>query len=64
MKYLQHPIDEKGWTEWIEPAKFGYRLGCCDCGLVHNINFRVKNKKIQFQAQRNERATSAKRRKK
>lgn len=64
MKYLKHPVDDKGWTEWIEPILKGYKLACCDCGLVHNMNFRIRKKYLQFQAQRNERATSAKRRKK
>lgn len=38
-------------------------MGCCDCGLVHRINFRVQNGKVQFQAFRDNRATAAKRRK-
>lgn len=29
-----------GWTEWQMPARH-YRMACCDCGLVHNIEFRV-----------------------
>lgn len=50
--------------KWVEPIKTGYRLGCCDCGLVHRINFRVrKGGAIQFQAFRDKRATAAKRRK-
>ena len=30
-----------GWTDWQTPVMRGYRLGCCDCGLVHDIDFRV-----------------------
>ena len=30
-----------GWTDWQRPVMRGYRLGCCDCGLVHDIDFRV-----------------------
>lgn len=44
--------------EWVSPARKGYWMQCCDCGLVHFMRFRlVKNKyghgrKIQFQAWR------------
>lgn len=50
--------------EWVQPIMNGYRLSCCDCGLVHEINFRIieKGKKIQLQAYRNQRSTSALRR--
>jgi hypothetical protein len=53
---------------WLEPVRKGYKLGCCDCGLVHMIDFRlVKNrcgsgKKIQFLPSRDERATAQYRR--
>lgn len=30
-----------GWCKWIAPQMRGYRLGCCDCGLVHDVNFEV-----------------------
>jgi len=48
--------------EWIQPIKKGYRLRCCDCGLVHSIDFRIKNKKIQFRVCRDNRATGQVRR--
>lgn len=40
--------------EWVQPIRRGYLLKCCDCGLVHQLNFRlVKHGRgfcIQFQA--------------
>ena len=51
--------------EWIQPIKNGYKMMCCDCGLVHTMNFRIttskngKIQKVQFQARRNNRATAA-----
>lgn len=48
--------------EWIQPTRYGYKLACCDCGLVHIVNFRTKNGKIQLQPSRDRRATAAKRR--
>lgn len=52
--------------EWVQPIRKGYRLACCDCGLVHIINFRLvkagKGNKVQFQAFRDNRATAGIRR--
>lgn len=50
--------------EWVQPVCRGYKMACCDCGLVHKMNFRVvkyadgKRTKVQFQAARDNRATA------
>lgn len=32
--------------EWVFPKRKGYLMKCCDCGLVHVIDFRlIKNKR-------------------
>lgn len=50
--------------EWLEPTpQRGYKMACCDCGLVHVVNFRIRAGKVQFQVFRDARATAAKRRK-
>jgi hypothetical protein len=40
--------------EWVQPRRRGYYMKCCDCGLVHRLNFRLvrhgRGRKIQFQA--------------
>ncbi len=42
MKFKQEKVSAKGkWTNWINPKMTGYHMACCDCGLVHTINFRV-----------------------
>lgn len=28
-----------GWTRWEFPVMTGYLLACCDCGLVHKMEF-------------------------
>lgn len=52
--------------EWVQPIRKGYKMRCCDCGLVHRLNFRLVKHglghKIQFNADRDERATAAIRR--
>lgn len=41
MKYEQHHANEDGWSKWIKPVMKGYKLACCDCGLVHKVDFAV-----------------------
>lgn len=51
-----------GWTEWVHPLP-GYRMSCCDCGLVHELEFDVVDGgKVIFRARRSNRATAAVRR--
>ena len=28
--------------EWIRPVKRGYRMRCCDCGLVHRRDTKIR----------------------
>jgi hypothetical protein len=44
--------------EWVQPIRRGYKLSCCDCGLVHRMNFRIHGGRVQFQAWRHERSTA------
>ena len=48
-------------NEWVQPVRKGYKLACCDCGLVHNVDFRIvptkRGRFIQFRVRRNGRAT-------
>lgn len=57
-------IHPEGWTEWIYPVMDGYRMGCCDCGLVHEMQFRVTGEydRVEFRVRRNNRATAQLRR--
>lgn len=44
--------------EWIVVPKRGYKEQCCDCGLVHMMNFKVDEKgRIHIQTFRDHRAT-------
>lgn len=27
--------------EWVHPVRKGYLMKCCDCGLVHRIDFKL-----------------------
>jgi len=54
--------DEPQPGEWVRPVKRGYKLACCDCGLVHRMDFRhvaaPNGRFIQFRVYRENRATA------
>lgn len=55
-------VTDDGFTEWVQPVERGYRMSCCDCGLVHVLDFRVEDGRSQFRARRDNRATGQVRR--
>lgn len=59
---MKYPKVKSG--EWIQPVKKGYKMACCDCGLVHTMDFRIVNNRVQLRAFRNNRSTGQIRRKK
>ena len=34
--------------KWYRPVMKGFRLGCCRCGLLHRVEFRIDGKEIEF----------------
>ena len=32
---------EDGWCDWVCPKPTGYLMQCCDCELIHEVDFRV-----------------------
>ena len=40
-EFIKHHGDDEGWSEWVCPDPNGYLMQCCDCGLVHQAQFRV-----------------------
>lgn len=56
-----------GWSKWEQPKRNGYRLACCDCNLVHEMQFRIVasangGKSVQYRCRRDNRTTAALRR--
>lgn len=31
--------DDEGWSEWVQPTMQRYLMQCCDCGLIHEMQF-------------------------
>lgn len=47
--------------EWIAPIRRGYKVACCDCGLVHSLDIKVIAGRVLFRARRDAAATRARR---
>lgn len=43
--------------EWIRPVMEGYKMACCDCGLVHKIDFKIEEGRVWIKATKDKRAT-------
>lgn len=59
---IRHAYYKVSAGEWVQPVRRKYRLACCDCGLVHLMDFRTLSGRIQFRAFRDNRSTAAIRR--
>ncbi len=56
-------VQRKDGEGFVIPSAEKYRLACCHCGLVHDIVIVSEDgKPVGFAAQRNNRATAARRR--
>ena len=40
-EFTTYTPDAEGWSGWICPSPDSYLMKCCDCGLVHELQFRV-----------------------
>jgi hypothetical protein len=34
-------VSRRGFSRWVNPSMNGYLMACCDCGLVHEMEFRA-----------------------
>lgn len=55
MRIKKEYAGEDGWSRWVQPITKGYRMQCCDCGLVHLVDFRVVAARAQFRMKRSSR---------
>jgi hypothetical protein len=51
--------DKRGFMEWLRPRHSGYLLACCDCGLVHELQFRVREGRVEYRCRRARNYTKA-----
>lgn len=51
----EHATNARGFSRWVQPVMEKYLLACCDCDLVHEMQFRivgVRKQRVQFRARR------------
>ena len=48
--------------EWFPVKRKDYRIGCCDCGLVHRLRFRLCGNRLEMAAWRDDPETKRRRR--
>ena len=34
-------VGPRGFSKWVNPKMRGYLMACCDCGLVHEMQFKA-----------------------
>jgi hypothetical protein len=65
--------DVISYGEWTRPRMRNFREQCCDCGLIHRLDFRIvdgrtgararlRGLQVEFRIRRDDRATAAARR--
>ena len=54
--------DVISYGEWTRPRMRNFREQCCDCGLIHRLDFRIVDDKVEFRTRRDDRAIAAARR--
>jgi hypothetical protein len=59
---ISKSVGPDGWSAWQWPYHDNYRLACCTCGLVHDVNFKISNRMVGVKFKINRRATAAMRR--
>lgn len=62
-KFIEEEVvTPTGYTRWVRPVMKKYKIGCCDCGLVHIAEFRIWKGRVEFRMKRNNRSTGQLRR--
>ncbi|MFW9873061.1 MAG: type II toxin-antitoxin system HicB family antitoxin [Candidatus Thorarchaeota archaeon] len=56
MKYTKLVAQNGNWSQWSKLSQI-HSIACCDCGLVHDFEFRIQGDQVQFRAKRLERST-------
>ena len=41
MRYKKPQTESDGWCDWQFPRMEAYKMACCDCGLVHDMQFAI-----------------------
>ena len=58
----QFAFPPPAFTTFARPRMQKHREQCCDCGLIHRLDVRIVDGKVEFRTRRDDRATAAARR--
>ncbi len=61
MRYILEFEGVNGWTRWIPIFNNRHRIICCDCGLAHDLEFKIvgwAKQIVKFRAHKNMRSTA------
>lgn len=47
-------------NEWFQPTMKNHKMACCDCGLIHDVSFRIVGNSVQMKAKRLKRKLKSK----
>jgi hypothetical protein len=64
-RYRKETAVDGRWSRQVQPVMRDvqpYKMSCCDCGLVHDIEFWIEDDHVQMRVARNNRATGQVRR--
>lgn len=56
------PFRKQKAGRWVQPVERGYLMACCDCCLVHRLDFRIlgaRKPRVQFRVYRHVGQTKA-----
>jgi hypothetical protein len=63
VSHMEEQLDKMfAYGQWTRPRMQNFREQCCDCGLIHRLDFRVVDGRVEFRTRRDDRATAAARR--
>lgn len=59
----ERSVGPRGFSRWVAPRMSKYYLACCDCALVHEMQFKIASEQVLFRARRAGRYTARLRKK-
>ena len=59
---MKSKYEETPQGEWYSPKMRNFREQCCDCGMVHRVDYRIRKGQLETRVFRDERSTAQVRR--
>ena len=59
---MKERVEKAKAGQWDRIRKKGFKMACCDCGLVHKLDFKIEGKTLFMKGERDNRSTGQLRR--